>query len=75
MDPLLGSHQAMQEWEVQTFSHVEVQMPLRRPRSCSTLLGTLFTAQGLTVSRPGYRRTSPTRPGTTSPARGPATPA
>ena len=75
VDPLLGRHQALQEREVPTFSHVEVQKPLRRPRSCSTLLGTLFSTPWLTVSRPGCMLTSPTRPGTTSPARGPATPA
>jgi hypothetical protein len=52
MDPLLGGHQAMQELEVPLFSHVEVQKPLRRPRSCSTLLGTLFTTPWPVVSRP-----------------------
>ena len=57
------------------FSHVEMPKPLRRPRSCGAVLGALFAAPRRTVSRPSCRRTSPTRPGTTSPARWPATPA
>jgi hypothetical protein len=52
VNPLLVSHQALQEREVPLFSHVEVQKPLRRPRSGSTLLGTLFATPGLAVSRP-----------------------
>jgi hypothetical protein len=53
MDPWLGDHQALQEREVPlAVIHVEVQKPLRRPRSCSTLLGTLFTTPWPVVSRP-----------------------
>ena len=75
---MLGNHQARQEREVQWgFSHVEVQEPLCRPRRCGTLLGALLTSPRrtpleTTVSRPSCRRTSPSRPGNNSPARGPS---
>jgi hypothetical protein len=70
---LLGSHQTMQELELPWgFSHVEVQKPLRRPRSCSARLGALFVALRRTASRPSCRRTSPARSGTSSQARRPS---